>query len=223
MLLAPPLCWSCRAVASRGSPLCSACRRRLCPAGSQTVTAGLQTGTAGSPSTSAPGPRFTPAPCLQVAAAFLYEGPARDLVRALKFRGALGLADPMAATMVASAPEGLLRGHLVPVPLHAARRRRRGFNQAERLAHALGDRTGLPVADCLVRGGPERRQLGRARGDRLAAPDGSVVVAGGVPSRALLVDDVVTTGATLRACAGALQAAGADDVEAFVFARTPAR
>jgi ComF family protein len=201
MLLAPPLCWSCRAPAARGAPLCRECRRRLCPAG----------------------PLPGSAPGLPISAALVYEGPARDLVRALKFRGALGVADPMAALMAAAAPAALLGGSLVPVPLHPARRRRRGFNQAECLARALARRTGLPVADCLVRRGAERRQLGRGRGARLAGPAGSVAVAGPVPARALLVDDVVTTGATLRACAGALRTAGVPEVAAFAFARTPAR
>ncbi len=114
-------------------------------------------------------------------AAVGYEGPARALVGALKFRGALAVADPMAALMVAAAPVERLRGALVPVPLHPARRRRRGFNQAERLARALGRRAGLPVEDCLVRGGRNLRQVGRDRPARLAGPAGSVRARGPVP------------------------------------------
>jgi predicted amidophosphoribosyltransferase len=148
-------------------------------------------------------------------AALEYEGPARALVGALKFRGAVGLADSMAALMVATAPAERLRDTLVPVPLHPARRRSRGFNQAERLARALGRRAGLTVADCLVRG--------RDRAARLAGPMGSVRAASAVPSTAVLVDDVVTTGATLAACAAALRAAGSREVTALVFARTPGR
>ena len=201
MLLAPPLCWGCRAPAARTEPLCPGCRRRLRLAG----------------------PAPEPVSGLKVGAALVYEGPARDLVRALKFRGAVGLADAMAALMIAAAPPGLLSGALVPVPLHPLRRRARGFNQAERLTRALGRRTGLPVADCLVRPGVGRRQVGRGRGDRLAGPRGAIKAGGRVPARAVLVDDVVTTGATLSACAAALRAAGATDVEAFAFARTPAR
>jgi ComF family protein len=156
-------------------------------------------------------------------AAVGYEGPARALVGALKFRGALAVADPMAALMVAAAPAERLRGALVPVPLHPARRRRRGFNQAERLARALGRRTGLPVEDCLVRGGRNLRQVGRDRPARLAGPAGSVRARGPVPARAVLVDDVTTTGATLAACAAALRAAGSEEVTALVFARTSGR
>lgn len=163
------------------------------------------------------------APAASVWAALEYEGPARSLVGALKFRGALAVADPMAALMVAAAPAERLRGALVPVPLHPARRRKRGFNQAERLAVAIGRRAGLPVADCLARGGSNLRQVGRDRAERLAGPAGSIRARGPVPARAVLVDDVITTGATLAACAAVLRAAGSEEVRALVFARTLGR
>jgi predicted amidophosphoribosyltransferase len=129
----------------------------------------------------------------------------------------------MAALIAACAPLERLSGELVPVPLHPARRRKRGFNQAEWLADALGRRTGLAVRDCLRRGGSNLRQVGRDRAARLAGPAGSVTARGPVPRRAVLVDDVMTTGATLRACAAALRAGGSKEVSALVFARTPGR
>ncbi|MGH2846303.1 MAG: ComF family protein, partial [Thermoleophilaceae bacterium] len=151
-LLAPPLCWSCRSPTARGAVLCLGCRRAL---------------------------RFLPADPVRLSgvrvwAAVAYEGPARDLVRALKFRGALALADELAAIVVASAPEELLRGVLVPVPLRPARRRRRGFNQAATLAAAIARRTGLAVADCLARRDRAPPQVGRGRGARLGLPAGSI-------------------------------------------------
>ena len=74
-----------------------------------------------------------------------FDGPARALVHALKFRGALGVADAMAAQVVAGAPPGLLAAPavLVPVPTHPWRRRVRGFDHADCLAAAIGARTGL--------------------------------------------------------------------------------
>jgi ComF family protein len=198
VFLAPPLCWSCHSAAGRGRPLCDGCRRRLRFLG--------------------PAP-----PGAAVWAAVEYEGPARALIGALKFRGAIGLADPMAALMAAQVPAGRLCGELVPVPLHPLRRRKRGYNQAERLARALGRRTGLAVADCLARGGSDLRQVGRDRAARLTGLAGTIVADGSVPERAVLVDDVMTTGSTLAACARTLHAAGSREVRALVFARTPGR
>ena len=206
-VLSPPFCWCCGADAGRAEPLCAPCRRELEWLGTDTVeAAGVDTW-----------------------APLAYEGPARALVRALKFRGAAGLAGPMGAQIVAGAPVAILRpgSCLVPVPLHPSRRRRRGFNQAERLAAAISWRTGLPVVDCLRREGPARaRQVGRGRTERLAAIGGTVALdprTGAAPWRAVLVDDVVTTGATLAACAGALRRAGAHEVCAVAYARTPGR
>jgi predicted amidophosphoribosyltransferase len=206
-LLAPPLCWSCRAPAARGAPLCRACRGGL---------------------------RYLPrAPVdlcgLAVWAPVAYEGPASELVKALKFHGATAIANEMAALIVASAPEGLLASApggppaLVPVPLHPGRRRSRTFNQAEAIATAIAARTGLPLVDCLARAGPARRQVGSGRAARLEGPGGTIYAIAPAPPNAVLVDDVVTTGATLAACAAALREAGSRTVRAVVFARTAGR
>jgi predicted amidophosphoribosyltransferase len=151
-----------------------------------------------------------------------YEATARALVVALKFRGALPVAGLMAAQMAATAPPGLLRpgAVLVPVPLHPARRRRRGFDQAHRLALALGQRTGLEVSACLRRRGPATRQLGAGRTARRSAARLEVRAHGPVPAHAVLVDDVHTTGATFEACARALRASGSAHVCALAYART---
>jgi predicted amidophosphoribosyltransferase len=142
-------------------------------------------------------------------------------VVALKFRAALPAAAVMAAQIAARAPRALLAGAaIVPVPAAPARRRRRGFDPAERLAAELARRTGRPVAPCLRRGGTAGRQLGARRAERLGRRRLAVTADGDAPATALLVDDVHTTGATLDACARALRAAGSRDVRAIAYART---
>jgi len=214
-LVAPPGCSACRAPLPAGHDvLCSSCRRGLpwLP-DRRCARCGL------------------PAPCRRCparAAAFsaawaplAYEGPARALVGALKFRGALRVADVMAAPIAAGAPRHLLEGAtLVPVPLHPARRRARGFDQVALLAAALARRTGHPVVPCLRRRGAATRQLGAGRSARRAPGRIEVRVVGRPPERVVLLDDVHTTGATLEACARALRAAGTREVAAVTYART---
>jgi ComF family protein len=200
--LAPPLCWGCRGPAPASSPLCQDCRARLRWLGPAPVTsAGVE--------------------CW---APLAYEGPARELARALKFRAAQALSDTMAAQIAATAPPGFAGGALVPVPLGRGRLRSRGYNQAERLARALSRRAGLPLADCLERRGQGPPQVGRPRSERLRGPPGIRLARGAAaPASVLLVDDVITTGATLAACAAVLRAAGAAEIRAIAYARTLAR
>jgi ComF family protein len=200
-MLVPPLCWGCGGVARRREPLCGGCRRLLRRLGPEPV---ILSG-------------------VRVWAPMAYAGPARDLVRALKFRGATGVADAMAAQIAANAPESLLQGALVPVPLHPRRLRRRGFNQAALIADALACRTGLEVAHGLARVGSAAPQVGRGRRERRLGPAGSIELRAPAPGRVLLVDDVTTTGATLAACAAALRRDGPVHVAAVVFARTIGR
>jgi predicted amidophosphoribosyltransferase len=159
---------------------------------------------------------------LSVWAPVAYDGPARAVVHRLKFGGATALAAHMAAAIVANAPAGALEHPLVPVPSPCVRRRQRGFCHAAMLALAVASRTGLAVAPLLERAGDGRRQVGRARSQRVRTPPRFTTVrpaAGPV----VLIDDVVTTGATLGACAHALRDAGCTCESALAYARTPVR
>ena len=214
-VLAPPACWECRAPVAAGRLLCGACRSEVrflrgvcCPRCGLPVPCGRRCPATGSAIDRAWAP-------------VVFEGPARSLVHALKFRAALGVADVMAAQIVAGAPRGLLEAPavLVPVPTHGVRRRARGFDHAERLARALAARTGLQVARCLMRSGAPTRQAGSSRAARRAPGRIEVRVRGDPPSSAVLVDDVHTTGATLEACARALRRTGANTVCAVAYAR----
>lgn len=153
------------------------------------------------------------------------EGGAARLVRALKFGGWRGAARPMAEQMVPVARElapetGAV---LVPVPLTTARLRERGFDHAELLARAMAEELGWPTRRLLARrpGGRRQSRLGRAeraenvRGRYSVLPEARIP---GVP--VLLVDDVLTTGATATECCRALTGAGATVAGVVTFVRS---
>lgn len=195
--LAPPLCAACGRSCRPEAVVCTRCSRRLAAAEPL-----LGRG--------APGldKAWSSAP---------HEGVARNLVAALKFRHLLPVADLMADRIHWLAPAHLLSGAIVPVPPAPARLRRRGFDPAGELAAGLAERLEVPLGLCLARRGG-RRQVGRRRAERLGQPP-RIHAAGTVPRSVLLVDDVLTTGATMTACAQALRAAGAARVCAVTFAR----
>lgn len=146
-----------------------------------------------------------------------HEGVARDLVAALKFRRLLPVAGLMAERIHWLAPAHMLSGAVVPVPPAALRLRRRGFDPTGEIAVALAERLQAPLEPCLVRRGGGR-QVGRRRAERIAHPP-RIESRCAAPRSVLLLDDVLTTGATLTACARALRAAGAVRVVAVTFAR----
>lgn len=160
-------------------------------------------------------------------AAAPHTGVARELVHALKFKGVLAAARPLGHLVAAAARQLALPGEVLvcPVPLHWTKRRQRGFNQAAEIARVAARELGLPYAPRLlkrVRGGVgsvHRSARGRAREVSGAFRADPAVRGRGV----LLVDDVMTTGATLGACARALARRGADAVWAATATRSPSR
>lgn len=195
--VAPPLCAACGRSCRPEAIVCTRCSRRLASAEPLLGKGppGLDRAWSSAP----------------------HEGVARSLVAALKFRRLLPVADLMADRIHWLAPAHMLSGAIVPVPPAPSRLRRRGFDPAGELAAALAQRLDSPLETCLARRGG-RRQVGRRRAERLGQPP-RIHAAGTVPRSVLLVDDVLTTGATMTACAQALRAAGAARVCAVTFAR----
>lgn len=195
--IAPPLCAACGRSCRAEAVVCTRCGRRLAAAEPLLGKGppGLDRAWSSAP----------------------YEGVARNLVAALKFRRLLPVADLMADRIEWLAPAHLLGGTIVPVPAAPVRVRRRGFDPAGELAAALAERLGAPLEPCLRRRGGGR-QVGRRRAERVGHPP-QVESCGPAPRSVLLVDDVLTTGATLSVCAAALRSAGAARVVALTFAR----
>lgn len=203
-LLVPAICPHCGR-ASRAALLCSACRTEallvrgddaIPPRGFATISAG---------------------PVLS--------GPTRTLVHGLKYEGQRRFAEALVELACAGGVPALPAGSfLVPVPVHRVRRRERGYNQSEELARAFARRTGLPVlTKALLRvrsTGTQTRldaeQRWRNIGEAIRiGPDFRPGMT------AIVVDDVMTTGATLTACAAALLGAGAGEVHGLVALMAP--
>ena len=155
-------------------------------------------------------------------AAAAYDSPLRDIIHAWKFEGRQQLARRLASITRERCAAAIDGAELaVPVPMTPWRRWQRGFDQARDLARHLG----VPVAQPLARWRPRPAQASLPSHLRLRNLTGSVFVLthhrSAVRGRTvLLVDDVVTTGATLEACAVALKGAGAKEVRAVTVART---
>jgi len=219
--LCPPRCLACGEAASRGTDLCAACTAALPWNGPACGRCALPLPVAADACGAC---LRRPPPLHATHAAFRYAAPVDRLLPRFKFHRDLAagrmLADAMALRFsTLPRPDALLA-----VPLHRARLRRRGYDQALELARPLADALAVPLlVGALVRAratAPQSELDAAARRRNLRGAfgvDRSVVL----PAHVVLVDDVMTTGATLHAAATTLRRAGVARVEAWVCARVP--
>ena len=231
-LALPPLCAACREPV-HGTGLCAACWSKL------SFISRPYCERLGIPFVYDPGPGILsmeaiadPPAYNRARAAVRFDEVSRALVHALKYGDRLDLA-PLMARWIGQAGRELLADAdaLVPVPLHWRRLWARRFNQSAQLAAAIATESGVPVAPgALKRVKATAQQVGLSRAARASnvqgafrVPEtGKALVTG---RRLILIDDVLTSGATLEACARALLRGGAANVDVLVFARVadPAR
>lgn len=200
-LLLPPACAGC---GRSGALLCAACRAQLrAPSDARdrfvAPDAGVVVGDA----------------LLAALAAFAYEGAIRRALAALKYAGASRLA-PILADLALPALDRLLalagESTLVPIPIHADRLAERGYNQAALLADHLGRRRSLRVTHALARRRSTTKQHRLSRVARLQNLRGAFVTRSLAPGAVILVDDIVTTTATLEVCASVIRVGGSEAV-----------
>jgi ComF family protein len=153
-----------------------------------------------------------------------YQGTLRKLIHLLKYSGMRRLAQPLSALLADALPRDRQFDLVTAVPLHWRRRWQRGFNQSELLGLAIAHTRGIPAKKVLRRGSATRSQAGLSNAQRRENVAGAFRARCKVAGlRILLVDDVMTTGATAGACARALKKAGARSVSLLTLARVDRR
>jgi ComF family protein len=156
-----------------------------------------------------------------------YDGPLRRLIQLFKFERVQSLARPLGGYLAQAVPRDRVFDVIVPMPLHWRRRWHRGFNQSELLAREVGRRLGIPLATKALsrkRHAPAQSGLSSAARRRNVAGLFAVSERRKIEGRrVLLVDDVLTTGATAQAAARALKHAGAAQVAVLTLARADRR
>jgi ComF family protein len=222
----PPLCPACRRPVADDGGLCPGCWSQL------SFITPPYCERLGIPFAYDPGPGVLsmqaiadPPAYERARAAVRYDEIARTLVHALKYGDRLDLAPTLGRWMVqAGAPLLAEADALVPVPLHWRRLWWRRFNQSATLAEVIAARVNLPVAHALARVKATRQQVGLTASERALNVQGAFRVPEAARAdvkgrRLVIVDDVLTSGATIDACSRVLLRAGADAVDVLVFAR----
>ncbi len=225
-MLMPPACMACKAEVATPGSLCADCWAAL-PAieGARCATCSLPLPIEWQSESHCLGCLKDPPAFDAASAPFLYDGPARQMVLGFK-NGREPWAAPMAAAMLRAAPALGPQHVLVPVPLHRWRLMRRGYNQSLLLAREISRRTGAKLAiDALVRVKPTASTRGMSRAQRQRNVSGAFRIRESACIKGadvVLVDDVITTGATASACARQLKRAGAANVQLLTYARVAA-
>ena len=218
----PPRCLLCGEPGAGARDLCTDCAATLPWNASACPTCALPLPAA--PATACGACLRHPPPVASARTAFVYGFPVDRLLPQLKFHEVLAAGRLLSQLMGDAFADASRPDAIVPVPLHAARLRRRGYDQALELARPLARTLRIPLRDDLL-----RRQRATAPQSRLDAAArrrnlrGAFTVrgAGGLPAHVALFDDVMTTGATLHAAALALRRAGVARVDAWACARVP--
>ena len=210
------------AVAELVPPLCVVCDRRLAP-GERWVCAGCDRAVSDGAGLRIKRIGLAGRGRLEARYGLAYGPEVAGIITEMKYRGKPGLAGYLARLLWEATGGDAAPGDVfVPVPMHPSRRRERGFNQAEELGRHLAGLAGATCAGgALRKAGNTACQAGLARDARLTNVAGSIRVrdARGLEGRrVILVDDVVTTGATFRECALALAGHGIGDVSAWAVA-----
>jgi len=153
-----------------------------------------------------------------------YEGTLRELIHLFKYGGMRRLAGPLGDLLAAALPRNRQFDAVTPVPLHWRKWWQRGFNQSKLLGRIVARRRGIPLLKTLRRGHATRAQAGLSNAQRRENVAGAFRARRRVAGlRILLIDDVMTTGATAGACARALKKAGAKSVSVLTLARVDRR
>lgn len=157
---------------------------------------------------------------IQARSVFVFEGVVRASIHRLKYRRESARSEWCATEMARSMPLAFRTADvLIPVPLHRSRLRERGYNQSERIARSLGAIAGIEMADVLERTRPTVSQVGLTAEGRWSNVTGAFRATTDIAGvSVLLIDDVMTTGATLQECASACLKAGAKEVRSYTVA-----